>query len=424
MKKIIGFDSWTGGVSHFARLEPALKAKGFDLELIHLGSWGNDTKCPVEYQIENLIVRDIKYFNHNSLEKILETEKPVAVILLSTDTFAHRAFIRYCSQKNIPTLNLYHGLVELTHGDHKADVYSISYFSHVRYILSKLSKLFKYTFPCYFKALIKTKAKQKEWIRFFLDIFYMAKNDHFLRPAAPDAKTNCCAVYTQADAEHAIRFYGFSPEDIFIVGNPDLLKFNLNESFFCNWKRPTAEDKKIMYIETGFSSAGLFFSSEQDFVNHLIDTSSALTANGFKMLLKLKPHAFNAELIKIKLKSSGIELIDNNNFISELMHCSACIVETTTLAMVPAMLGMPLLLAQYGRLKSLGFGSVLKAYPRSYFLYDLSNILSILEKDLQIPNGVKLFEWIYLNAGPLPPEKMPERVAEVIEKMITNTKVV
>jgi hypothetical protein len=424
VKTIIGFDSWTGGARYFGMLVSAFEAKGFNLKLIHLGSWGNDRECEDEFFIGKLLVRDISYYKSNSLEHILEVEKPSAVILLSTDTFAHRAFIRYCKKRSIPTLNLYHGLVGLTEQVSGSAMYAVARIAHLRNIFSKLRKLLRHTLPCYIEALVKTNAKTRDWKRFYLDIYYMAKNDNFFRSASDDSRTNKCAVHVQADVVHAMNFYKFPQEDIFVVGNPDLNLFGFVESMIGKWAKPDPDERLIMYIETGFSSVGLFYSSEEDFVNHLIITSKALAQQGYKMCIKLKPHGSNVRLIEQRLKLSGIHLVENNTFIDKLMTCSACIVETTSLAMIPAMLGMPLLLAQYGRLKSLGFGSMLKAYPRSYFLYDLSNIRTILEKDLEISNSTKLFEWIYLNAGSLPPKKMPERVAAVIEKMITNTKVV
>jgi hypothetical protein len=417
LRKVIGFDSWTGGAGHFARLIPALEAMDFQLRLVHLGSWGNEPGCPNECLIGELLVRDISFYGGDSLEKILDIEQPCAVILLSTDTFAHRALIRYCKQRGIPTLNLYHGLVKLTDVSSKDGPYTVSYSAHARYVLSRLGKLFKHTLPCYIRALFKTKAKASEWTRFFLDLFHMAKNDHFYIVAAPDAKTTKCAVYTEADVEHAIYFYGFAPEDVFIVGNPDLLHFGFNENMLGGWVEPTVEQKSIMYIETGFSSLGLFFSNERDYIDHLIRTSVVLGDHGFRMMLKLKPHASNIESLQQKLKISQIELVDNKNFMLKLMTCSASIVETTTLAMVPALIGMPIFLAKYGHLDSLDFGPILTSYPHGCYLKNVSDISTILEKDAQTRGGVRLTQWLDLNAGPMPPEAMPKRVADIIEKM-------
>ena len=148
---------------------------------------------------------------------------------------------------------------------------------------------------------MKTKATRKDWGRFISDIFQLATGANPFRKASDDAKTRKCAVYVQADVEHAVRCYGFMKEDVFVVGNPDFSQFCLDQSMIGKWVMPTTDDKSIMYIECGFSSVGLFFSSEQDFAAHLISTSKALAAQGYKMRLKLKPHQANIHLIEQSL---------------------------------------------------------------------------------------------------------------------------
>lgn len=78
--KIIGFDGWTGGIRHYQRLIPALKSKGFEFLLIHLGSWGSDTGRISDEVIGNVHVRDIRYYNKMNFSEIIDQEKPAAVI--------------------------------------------------------------------------------------------------------------------------------------------------------------------------------------------------------------------------------------------------------------------------------------------------------------------------------------------------------
>lgn len=376
----------------------------------------------------DLLVRDIAYYGGNSIEKILDIEQPDAAVLLSVDTFAHRAFIRYCKQRSIPTLNLYHGLVAGSAGHYTADSdgktggLAVSRVAHVKYVFSKIGKLIKYTFPCYVEALLKTKATRKDWGKFVLDIFKLTIGaDLQVGQAAADAKTTKCAVYIKEDAEHAIHCYGFLKQDVFVVGNPDLIAFGMEQSMTGQWSSPVKDsEKSIMYIETGYSSLGLFFSGTKAFVDHLIDTSNSLAAQGYKMRLKLKPNQVNSKSIEQSLAETQIELVTNEKFLQSLMGCSACIVEATSLAMLPALMGMPLLLAKYGDLKSLSFGSVLTGYPRSYLLQDISNVSDIMLKDAQTSDSGKLNDWIDLNVGPLPPEKMPERVTAIVDEMIAT----
>jgi hypothetical protein len=422
IKKIIGFDSWTRGAHHYQRLLPAFATRSMQLTLVHIGSWGNDPDCPSEQQIGGLMVRDIRFYGGDDFERILDMELPDAVILLSTQTFAHRAFIRYCRQRSIPTLNLYHGLVNVQ--DYAVDSVApvVSRVAHMRFVFSRIGKLFQHTLPCYVKSLLKTQATYKDWGRFLADIYNLATGVSQLRGASDDAKTSKCAVYVEADVEHAMHCYGVNKEDVVVVGNPDFLQFNLEQGMIGHWQAPEKVSKKtIMYIETGFASEGFFFKGVKGFSNHIINTSRSLATQGFQLCIKLKPHQEGFHLIEQSLKSAGIELVSNEAFLPKLMACSACIVETTTLAMVPTMMGMPLLLAQYGDLKSMSFGSVLTSYPRSYFLQDISGLSDILKKDAQTSDSTKLNAWVDLNVGPLPPEKMPERVEAIVEEMIAGS---
>jgi hypothetical protein len=299
----------------------------------------------------------------------------------------------------------------------------VSRIAHLWYVLSKIKKLLQHTLPCYIKSLWKTQASDKDWVQFLVDIFDLATGTKGFKKSSSDAKTSKCAVYVDADVEHAIRCYGFNKEDVFVVGNPDFLQFGLEQGMIGHWEPPKkAGEISIMYIECGFASVGLHFDGAQGFITHLIDTSRSLATQGFKLYIKLKPHQLGIHLLEQSLKSAGIELVSNDAFLSKLMVCSACIVETTTLSMVPSMLGMPLFLAQFGDLKSLRYGSVLTSYPRSYFLQDISDLSAILTKDAQISHSEKIAQWLDLNAGPLPPEKMPERVAAIIKKMIVDAK--
>ena len=419
--QILGFDSWTGGAHHFERLLPAFDSMSIQFTLVHLGSWGNEPDCLPERRVNNLLARDISFYSSNSFENVLDIERPDAVILLSTDTFAHRAIIRYCKLRSIPTLNLYHGLVSVEGPATGGIAYKISRVSYARYVLSKIGKLVRHTLPCYAKALLKTKANYSDWRRFMMDIIQMSVGKPSTG-AADDARTTKCAVYVLADAEHAVRWYGFKREDVLVVGNPDFMHFGLKESMIGHSAIPPKNcEKSIMYIETGYASVGLFFSGANDFAEHLIGTAHSLATQGYKLCVKLKPHqvGFN-NLFTGSLEASGIELVSNKDFLSKMMACSACIVEASTVGVIPALVGMPLLLSNYGKLKTLSFGLVLTSYPRGYFLQNISDVATILTEDTRVFDKNRLDDWIELNAGPMPPEKMPECVVAIVVEMISE----
>lgn len=418
-KKILGLDTWTRGAHHFERLVPALADRDMTLRLVHLGSWGNDRGRPTQEKIGKLEVRDISYFRTRSLDKVLDEERPDAVLLLHTLTFANRALLRYCRQRRIPTLHLYHGLVNVQVTSDTRGSYRVDRVAHAKLVASRFRKLLTYTLPCYIESLYKTRASLEEWKRFLVDIGKMVLAESPL-VGPDDARTTKGAVYTHADIEHAVRTYGFAPSDVHAVGNPDLGHFGLTRNMLASHvRRSKSPSDPVMYIDTGLVASGLTYSSLSAFIDHLVKTSRALADQGRAMFFKPHP-AHDLRALQRKLEGSGVQLVTGERFLDGLQTCAACIVEPTTLTLIPALMGMPLLYANYDQLRDLRFGPVLTTYPRGYLLRDLSEITAILEKDSAVQSREGLDEWIADNAGPLPAEEMPNRVAQLLQSMIAT----
>ena len=417
-RKIIGFDSWTGGSFNFERLLPAFAARDIDFMLIHIGSWGSDPGRPRQEMIGSFEARDIAYYDDAWFDDVLDREKPDAVLLLSTRTFAHRAFIRYCEQRSIPSLHLYHGLVNVQVTNDRKGSHEINHVAYFVYVLSRVGKLIRRTFPCYVRALWKTRAGVREWQTFFGDVGRFARGAPFLK-AADDSRTTRCAVYTNADIEHAVRVYGFQPCEVAAVGNPDLVRFGLQTHMLGMMNRPsTVEREWVMYVDTALAIVGLLFKSGGAFIDHLKATANALAAQGKR--LAFKPHpAHDADALKRELDGSGIELVANEDFVSRLQQCCGCIAETTSVALVPAVLGLPLFCACYGDLRTQRFGPALTSYPRAYLLQDVTQLSDILSRDAATLDPKRVDDWIAFNCGPLPAEDMPARVAALLDQMIS-----
>lgn len=416
---VLGIDSWTKGVHNFARLQPALKTKGLDLQLLHLGSWGNDPYRAEEEIINGMAVRDISFFGKMNFLEIIDSEKPVAVIFLSIDTFAHRAFNRYCKYRGIPVLHLYHGLVsvqDVNNKPHKMNVLSQS-----KFVLSRLAKAIIKVWPTYIKSLIITRAGMDEWVRFATDIYNLVSGK-YMPIASIDAQTDRCAVYTNADLQHAVKKYGLSREYVVAVGNPDLTLFGLKkENIGCRISKENYFGTEVIYIDTGLIYAGAVFNNADDFLDHLLDTKRGIESQGKTLSVKLHPCHYTTPF-PIRLSENGIELIQNEDFVRRLQNCEAVIVEPSTAALIPALMGIPILLARFGKLHLQAYGEVLTSYPRAKVLINILDINQLLHDESKNYNSVRVTEWISQNSGPLPAEQMPERVAEIIENMINQKK--
>ena len=81
-------------------------------------------------------------------------------------------------------------------------------------------------------------------------------------------------------------------------------------------------------------------------------------------------------------------------------------------------MGMPLFLANYGKLSDQRFGEVLTGYPRARPLRDMTAFNSLLAAERLECDAERTLRWIEQNAGPLPAEEMPRRVADVAESLI------
>ena len=419
--KVLGFDSWRVGAHHYERLVAAFAARGIGIELVHLGSWGNDPGRSPEELVGGLKVRDIAYYRHGDLRRVLEEEAPDAVVFLSTMTFAHRALLRYCRQRGIPTLNLYHGLTSTWFDVEARTGIQTNLLGHLRFVLKKLYKTFRYTIPCYLLALWRTGASAEDWWRFLEDLFAMFTGRH-IGVASNDSRTTACAVYTEVEVDHALFTYGFERSQIHVVGNPDLVRFGVTPGLVgCCLAVQRQPEPRVMYIDTGLAPAGLIFSGEAQFIEHLRATAAALTAQGRTMQLKLHP-ADNVQRIRDRLVGTGVVLVADDEFMPRLLECEACIVETTSLAMVPALLGMPLFFAQFGDLRELTYGSGLTSYPLSTLLRDIRQYTTQLVELKAASNTQAISHWIRSNAGPLPAWDMPDRVAACVLSMMPATK--
>ena len=419
--KIVAFDSWTEGSHHIDLLVPAFAERGLAITLVHIGSWGNDVRPATEEHIRRVHVRDVAWYGGNSFERVLNVEKPDAVMMLSTTTFAHRAFLRYCKARGIPTLHLYHSVMSVQITDDDVGSVRANAFAYTKFVLSMVKKLVTLTFPCYIKCLLKTNANTEDWRRLLLDTYKLAVGKPIWQPdVAPDARTTKIAVYVDADREHANRVYGLPMKDVIAVGNPDLVRFGLTAAMLASHGTGrVGNTKTIMYIDTGLATYGLAFNDLAAFIEHLRVTSRILATQGYSLCFKPHP-AHNRALLEQELDGSGIALVSNDAFVGRLLECSACIVEMSSITLVPAVLGMPLLFANYNELSHLRYGPILESYPRGYLLKDVRDVESIVRADLERLDREKLHQWASANVGPLPSERMPERVGDLVVKMIND----
>lgn len=417
--KVLFFDSWKGGSHNFIRLLEAFKANDIDSLLVHLGSWGNEDLYEPEEIINSLLVRDISYYKTKNLKKILDIEQPDLVLFLSTHTFAHRAVIRYCNLLGIPTINLYHGFVRVQDVESKSGAYKVNKIAYTLFVLKRLPKLLTHTLPAYMMSLWRTNASYSDWYSFLKNLIEVFTKAGSIRSAS-DAKTTMCLVYAPADKQHAINAYGFNESEVKDVGNPDLVVFNLtSELISYGINKDLSSNKFVLYIDTALTATGLIVKNKTEYLEHLVYTKNELEKAG-KVLL-FKPHPETVRLYDTDAFSKhGINVIDNNDLTLNIMSSCAVITEPSTLALIPALMGMPLFLAQYSALSELRFGEVLTSYPKSLHLKNIADFEISVVKINNANSSKYIEEWIQYNSGPLPASEMPFRVSKCVIELINS----
>jgi hypothetical protein len=419
--RVLGFDGWTMGSHHYVRLLDAFRNCGIELCLVHLGSWGDDKNHPSEENINGLVVRDISFYERSDFCSILDVERPDVVLFLSTETFAHRAFQRYCHFRDIPTINLYHGLVGVVPLRSGIQPYKINLIAQIKHVIRQSGKSLLHSFPAYGKSLWKTSASPREWLRFFQDIIYRILGKIIFVPAA-DAKSTKCCIFTPADFQDTFLKYSYNREDVIAVGNPDLIKYCLSEKLIESFSKVSSYKKiDVMYIDSGISSHGYIFRSDEDYLTYILKCKMQLAASGLNLVFKLKPHPEHRKaFFSVRLSENGVDVAGNDDFVDRLKLCCACITEPSTLGLIPALLGMPLFLVRVGPLARLSFGEVFTSYPRSQFLYEWGDAPTLLNKESLSCDLQKVSAWINCNSGPLPASDMPKRVADVVLQLVRS----
>lgn len=419
--RVLGFDGWTMGSHHYSRLLSAFSECGIDFVLVHLGSWGDEIGRPKEEIIDGMLVRDIAYYGQCSFDHILETERPDVVLFLSTETFLHQAFQRYCFAKSIPTLHLFHGLLGVVPHVVGVTVYKISPLRQLMYVLERVGKFVRRTVWVYSRSLIKTRGTFADWCKFAQDVTNRIKGVSVVIPARDSRATRCC-VYTKADYVTTEVKWKYESGEVVAVGNPDLGRFGLDEKLLGSAIRSSAvPDRRIVYIDSGISSHGTNFSSDREYVSYLQNCARSLRERNYNLCVKLKPHPSSRfEFLRDQLMRDGITVLENDEYVPALVSSSGCIAEPSTASLIPCLLGLPVFLARVGKLNTLLYGDVFDKYPRAMYLGSWEDIPDHI---LPIPEAVTARAtdaWIADNAGPMPAADMPKRVARVVLELATS----
>ncbi|HKY80081.1 MAG TPA: hypothetical protein VJM09_01250 [Sphingobium sp.] len=417
---IVAFDSWTGGITNLDRIKPYLDSIGYTLKLYHTESWQ-----PADAQVAlpsatGLEMTDVGDRRGSALLELFLEPRPAAVVFLSIDTFSHRAVNRFCKHAGIPTLWLNHGLGAIL-TTNKGKSLGMHPIARIKYLLPRVTRLFLQVLPTYMAALRVTKASPSDWFRIAKDTYLLAVGRYITKNAS-DSRCNITAIYTEADREQVIEKYWHEQDEVVAVGNPDLIYFGLkDEEVGLLAKRGAPETNEVVYVDSRLVHYGMAYASEEEFIAHLDEVRASVERQGYSLVLKLHP-GHDGTAVPDILARKGYTLLQKEEFCARLLRAAAVIVEPSTAAAVPTLMGLPLLLGKFGSLRAMEYGLLLLNYPRSTQLSSLDDLGFEIHRLWNEPDKGAVRQWIGRNSGPLPSREFPKRVGNLLERVIEEAR--
>jgi hypothetical protein len=412
-RKVICFDGWTEGCIHFERHVEAFRNAGFEMILVHYGSWGHDKGRPKEESIGKLLVRDISYYS-NSLLKILNDERPDIVLFLSTRNFINMAFNRYAKFLGVPTCLIYHGLISVqdtTLGD--SNPYKFSKLRYLTLIRERMGKNLTVLIPKYLYSMAYTKASLSVWVE-ALSLIRERVTGRWTQNHYADSSTDFGCIWAQIDTEHMADLYRIPKSRIFIIGNPDLLKFNVKSSDVLScYTNISLGYRQVVYIETAFNDTGVVYSDDLEFIHAMVVLKEELATYSFDFKLKLHPANNSKKELLDGLMKNDVEVVSDNDFIKQLKMSAGAIVEPSSAVIVPCILGLPIYFNNIGSMRSIPFGDMLHSYPNSTTLNTMSD-LALICTNIENASYADYNEWINLYIGSVSAEDISTKLLNAI----------
>jgi len=245
-KKVLFFDSWTKGIHNFSPIANELSKLGWESLLVHRGSWGHDTKRPLEEKICGVLCRDILYYRTRFVHQVFRRENPSLVLILTTNYLFDRAVILAAKALGIKTCFLMHGIRLV--GDKEValrkSMPSKALFKK-RWLYG--NKYLKYTIPNYFISGILNSWRflfRAEPYSIILKLFL--KPHHYVLFPPPSNEIHCdlALVWGNIYKHFFIKEYGYPENRVKVVGHPPL------DSVFKLMTNPLGTKDKYTFLKT------------------------------------------------------------------------------------------------------------------------------------------------------------------------------
>ena len=354
MKKILYFDAWTKGIRCFKPIDAVLKNQGIETSLVHLGSFTQPH--PKAETIDGIKVRDISFYKTNVIFKVLEKEKPDAVLSLNTSHIWDRALILACRELKIPCFFAMHGDF-LVDADLDALITSDAKRNSLLIKLPKLYKYLRYHFANYFYSYRKSTNRPygyRKMIRVLMSGFRNPAKERYFPTLPIDTVYDKALIYSDYYAGH-YRKVGYSEQNIVVTGYPEYdevhERIESNSFSHANLPEPAQsliknDRKYVVYLDPAYADANFYGWTHEYRSKHLSEIAERLKKDGLHLLVKIHPS--NTDVANINITSDNASVIKEGDLANICFYGEYCIVHSSTANNVPLLLNKALVFPRWG----------------------------------------------------------------------------
>ncbi len=320
MNKVLFFDPIDKGYRHFLRLNNKFKESGYETLLVHTTSFNHPIKDN-EYDIDNLKIRDISYYNTIFFRKVIEKESPSIILIINLSFVLDRAIVNIAKRKKIRIVYLAHGsLTNPTEFDKIRDDLDKEIKGNVKRVFSK--KNF-YGLLNYIDSK-KTGKKTISLIKLIMGIMMHPSQYLTLAQFDKELDVDLLLVYEKKDKLLLSEKMNFPESKIKVVRNPEISEFInlpiLEKKEFLT-KCGINANKYVVYLDDGLVDNKIW--KKEEWYNHLISIAHILNEQHILLIVKLHPRMdlnLHDEFF-LKYKNSIIPVMDID-FKNLLYHAS------------------------------------------------------------------------------------------------------
>jgi len=340
MKKILYIDYWTKGSHNFLRLDKELRKHCVTL-FLHLSSWREEGNSR-ERHVDGLPFRDISYYDTNYVFKVLERERPCAVILLNLNTITDRSIVLSCKQLGIKVIYLSHGSLSVYEKiDDLITSGRVYYFNNV---IARARRTIFRVFPDYWYSKRRCGGSLFSVLRSVMMHLwnYGRPVRHFMFPQYNnELDADVCLVFSRNDFDVFTEYRGYPKEKIVITGNPEY------DEFFVDYERDknnTKKNTKVTYVDEGSIDDILTI---DEHIDALRDIQETAVKCGLQFEIKLHPRTYDrADTYRKALPRSVV--ITQIKFHSLFRDSRIVISQGSTVILYAMCMGIPVLVPRFG----------------------------------------------------------------------------